>query len=251
MKRKEKLATDFDREWKNRFTRFAEENEDDAGIAGWSQSGLDIRLRRFGALCQMNGTPGHWIDAGCGAGTYSRFLAERNKDVIALDYSFKSVNKAKNRSQTNKILWLVGAIQGMPLRDHAYEGGLCFGVTQAVKDQLSLLLELHRVLASEGTLWIDGLNVYCIPHLYNFLVRFVQNKPLHEHFQSPWNLRETMNRCGFSRIELIWIPILPKRFQKYQPYLETKFVTNLFHKFPILGALFSHTFFLVGTKSDS
>src|SRR6266481_1370695 len=61
-------------EWQGRFREFAESRDDDAGIAGWTSTGLEARLRRFLALWKPGAQGERWLDAGCGAGTYTRVL---------------------------------------------------------------------------------------------------------------------------------------------------------------------------------
>ena len=39
----------FESKWRERFEEFAELRDDDAGIAGWSPSGLETRFRSSGA----------------------------------------------------------------------------------------------------------------------------------------------------------------------------------------------------------
>src|SRR5688572_17722623 len=87
----------FERAWRKRFEGFAERNDDEAGIAGWTNSGLQTRLRRFAALWRVP-TPGQrWLDAGCGAGTYTRLLEEHGLEVVGVDYSLTSLRKARAR----------------------------------------------------------------------------------------------------------------------------------------------------------
>ena len=40
----------FEQEWRSRFIEFADLRDDDAGIAGWSTTGLDARFRFFRSL---------------------------------------------------------------------------------------------------------------------------------------------------------------------------------------------------------
>ena len=74
-----KKPRSFEKLWRKRFENFASNAEDDVGIAGWSATGLDARLRKFKEI--WNNHPelkkDIWLDAGCGAGTYTRFIAEQ------------------------------------------------------------------------------------------------------------------------------------------------------------------------------
>lgn len=44
----------FEKLWRKRFESFATNAEDDAGIAGWSPTGLDARLRKFKEIWNSN-----------------------------------------------------------------------------------------------------------------------------------------------------------------------------------------------------
>ena len=90
-----KTRHNFEKKWKERFEGYASNADDDAGIAGRSPTGLDDRLRQFINICGSNILKENfWLDAGCGAGTYSRFIASQGANVIGLDYSFPSLQKA-------------------------------------------------------------------------------------------------------------------------------------------------------------
>ena len=87
----------FEEGWRRRFEKFAAHSNDDARIAGWSTTGLEIRFRYF---LHLWGKKEHtlaefWLDLGCGAGTYSRFIAGQGMQVISLDYSYPTLQKAK------------------------------------------------------------------------------------------------------------------------------------------------------------
>ncbi len=93
-----KTQHNFEKKWKERFENFAINAHDDAGIAGWSPTGLDTRLRQFidiweNSILEKN----TWLDAGCGAGTYSRFMTSQGSDVIGtrLLFSFFTESHAK------------------------------------------------------------------------------------------------------------------------------------------------------------
>ena len=92
----------FEEKWRRRFERYAVSSNDDAGIAGWSESGLAARFRQFTRAWRhehRESTPtGQWLDAGCGAGTYTRYLLSQRLNVIAVDYSEPTTRKARTRS---------------------------------------------------------------------------------------------------------------------------------------------------------
>ncbi|MDH5552168.1 MAG: hypothetical protein OEX82_02430 [Nitrosomonas sp.] len=55
------MPNSFERAWRKRFEGFATYSEDDAGIAGWSPTGLATRLRQFTCLWEKASS-----SSGCG-----------------------------------------------------------------------------------------------------------------------------------------------------------------------------------------
>ena len=121
----------FEHQWRERFEEFALYRDDDAGIAGWTKSGLDTRLRRFIGLWQPGPTGQRWLDAGCGAGTYSRILTDHGSTVVGIDYSMPTVSKAVARA-IEGASFVIADVRTMPFPPRVFDGVICFGVTQAL-----------------------------------------------------------------------------------------------------------------------
>lgn len=231
----------FARDWKERFEEFAQDNEDDAGIAGWSQTGLQTRLRHFQHYWRYSSPAGRWIDVGCGAGTYVRVLAERGLAVIAMDYSLPTLQKARSRL-TQPLL--AADVTRLPLASAMVDGALCFGVLQALPTSRVAVEELARVLRRDGELWIDALNAWCLPHLAEQLWRRLRGRPPHVRYESPRQLAKILRSAGFSAVHLYWLPILPASLQRLQWLLETPVFRALLHVLFPIGALLSHSFLI-------
>src|SRR5436190_11630124 len=155
---------EFERKWKERFAEYGTLYDDDAGIAGWSPTGLDTRFRHFVDAFGSAPIQGVWLDAGCGAATYSRFLATQGATVLALDYSFPSLVKASARSPDG-LRFVAGDATRLPFHPATFDGVLCFGVTQALSDTEPVVRELAAVCRVGGQVWIDALNQWCLPHV--------------------------------------------------------------------------------------
>ncbi|MHB1241369.1 MAG: hypothetical protein B7Z66_07950 [Chromatiales bacterium 21-64-14] len=235
----------FEKGWRRRFTRFAEASEDDAGIAGWSPSGLQARLQNFRWLLGDRRLAGLWADAGCGAGTYARDLALRGCRVIGFDYSVPTITKARARGNTD-IYWAVADVTDLPVPDDAFDGALCFGVVQALSSSDRLVRELARVVRSGGEVWIDALNGWCLPHVSERLRRWVQGRPPHVRYESPFQLKRMAKECGLCDVHLYWIPIFPARFATLQWLGETQVARWILKVLPIVGALTSHAIVIHG-----
>jgi SAM-dependent methyltransferase len=102
--------------------------------------------------------PGKTLDLCCGAGTNPVYLANKGFDVTALDVSDKAVEYAKEMACEAKVelAFLVGDFVYLPFKreqfDFAFDFG-CFHHVQ-VKDRLTFIKGIHRVLKPKGTYFL-------------------------------------------------------------------------------------------------
>lgn len=239
---KQEPAT-FEARWRKRFEGFADNNDDDAGIAGWSPTGLQARLRNFERLWVADNNNTTWLDVGCGAGTYSRFLASHGVTVVGMDYCVSAVQKATLRDSTG-CHWCAADVRKLPAKPETFDGILCFGVIQALADSDSAVGELAATVRRGGELWIDALNGLCLPHLWERLRRKLSGRAPHVRYETPRQLMHIMKTHGLENAELFWIPILPSSQQRFQWLVETPMARWMFRHVPMLGALLSHAFLL-------
>jgi ubiquinone/menaquinone biosynthesis C-methylase UbiE len=242
-----KKNTNFEKLWRMRFEAYALRRDDDAGIAGWSQFGLETRLRHFQNVWPKDKPGNIWLDVGCGAGTYARYLGESGITVLGADYSEPTVHKAKERG-SGKISWFVGDVNKLPLLEESVDGILCFGVIQALSGSSEAVNEMARVVRREGAVWIDGLNGRCIPTAISRLKRWLRRRPMHLRYESPAILMKLLKEQGFEDLRYYWVPILPARVHRFQPLLETGLATWLFRFVPLIGSLFCHAYVVTGKK---
>jgi len=242
-------SSSFERSWKKRFGQYADARDDDAGIAGWSQTGLETRVRNFGALWASSGDGHLWLDAGCGAGTYARFMVSRGKQVVGLDYCYPAVKKAVSRS-CDGVAWGVADVKQLPVATGSFDGAICFGVTQALSNSNEVSRELTAAVKPGGEVWIDALNSACLPHLIGRVKRIFLRRDMHLRYESPRQLRRAMADAGLVKLTRYWIPILPWRFHRYQWFFETRGMRWLLHALPLLGSLMSHGFVMKGYRKQ-
>jgi len=98
-----------------------------------------------------------WLDAGCGTGTLSRWLAERGCHVLGVDAASSMIVAATQLAQTSAHLDTlkfarVETIGRLPLEDDSMDGVLCSSVLEYVDDPRVCLAELARVLKKGGLL---------------------------------------------------------------------------------------------------
>mgnify|MGYP005813410231 CR=1 FL=1 len=238
---------DFEQRWRERFERFAGLGNDDATIAGWTRTGLAARVRHFERHWPGDAPGRRWLDAGCGAGTYTRLLAARGIDVISMDYSMPTLVKARSRG--GAIAWVQADVTRLPVRPASCDGVLCLGVMQALSGSGAALDELLRAVRPQGQVWIDALNAWCLPHLVKSLRAWLHGERPRLRYESPWRMRRFARASGAPDARLVWLPILPARLQRWQWLVEARPVVALLAAVPLLGALLSHSFVIAGTRA--
>lgn len=243
----------FEESWRKRFEKFAAKAIDDAGVAGWSPTGLETRLRCFTYLWEQHSYFKNelWLDAGCGAGTYSRRLADQGIQVIGMDYSLPALQKAREKNADGSIHWCAADATKLPVKPESFDGALCFGVTQALSQSKEVIAQLATCIKPGGEIWIDALNGKCLPHAWERFIRWIGRRPRHLRYESYGNLKQIMHAYQLTDIELFWLPMLPARWSQYQCLLETATSRWIFQHIPGIGMLFSHALILRAKRSQS
>jgi len=239
----EPKRTSFEAQWHERFVEFATLREDDAGIAGWSPSGLDTRFRFFRKHWRQAEPGGRYIDVGCGAATYTRWLAERGLAIVGVDYSQPTLFKARARTPAS-IPLCAGDATRLPFADASFEGALCFGLLQAVSHAAPVAAELGRILKNDGELWIDALNDGGLAARTQKARLRWQGKQMHLRYDDPAAITRDLGDAGFVDIEKHWLPIMPSRIRWLQPLAESRLTAAVFAALPPAAALCSHAFVL-------
>lgn len=235
----------FEKSWQQRFAEFAAQNDSDAGIAGWSETGLQTRFRFFTSLWQRPNPSALYVDAGCGAGTYSRWLANEGLSVIGVDYSLTSLIKAKQR-EPERVAYCAADASRLPFPDASVDGLLCFGVLQAVWEAEPFVFEAARVLKSGGELWIDALNASGLHAKWDKTMRRLRGKAMHLRYESPRALVSMIEGAGFSKVTRHWLPIMPHRLQRLQVVCESRTIQGILNTITPLGAIASHSVLVRG-----
>jgi ubiquinone/menaquinone biosynthesis C-methylase UbiE len=236
------LKSDFETAWRRRFEDFGIEHDDEAGIAGWSETGLRTRLRNFVRSWNHEQAGTLWLDAGCGAGSYSRVFVACGKGVVALDYSVPTLQKARQRLLDEKVAYVAGDVRHLPLRSASFDGAICFGVMQALSSPNSAISELARVVRPGGHIWVDALNAYCLPNLADRLFSSACGREARLRYDSPRRLSRAFRESGFQEVQMIWVPIMPRNFQVLQRVLESGIFRALLTILPWFGSAVSHAF---------
>lgn len=238
----------FEEQWRQRFIQRGTVCQDDADIAGWTRSGLEARLRNFQRLWPGDAPGALWLDVGCGAGSYTRYLAGQGVSPIGMDYSLPSVQKARERSPA-AMTWAVGDVTQLAIRPASLDGVLCFGVMQALSRPEQAVRELVHATRPGGQVWIDALNRDCLTTRIRCLVARLTGRSPGLRYDRVGDLAAWLEREGATGIQVHWIPILPGRLQRYQSLLERPWMRRLIRAVPGLGSLLSHAILVSAKRS--
>lgn len=239
------MNSSFEETWRRRFESFGARADDDAGIAGWSANGLATRLRAFERAFGADRLDGQtWIDLGCGAGTYSRWLAARGAQVIALDYSQPSLAKAARAPANAGIAFAAADANQLPLPAACADGALLFGVLQALASPAAALAELRRVLRPGAGLWVDALNARSAAARAIAARERARGEPPRLRHDDPGQLLAALHAAGFEGVQLRWVPIAPGRLAAAQPLLDAAPVRGALAALPPLARTLSHALLL-------
>ncbi|UXW84914.1 class I SAM-dependent methyltransferase [Microbacterium azadirachtae] len=99
-------------------------------------------------------TPGSLLDAGCGPGLWTAFLAGAGRDVIGLDVSAEFLAAARERHPA--LRFEAASVRDLPFADEAFGGVLAwYSLIHLPPDELpAVIAELGRVLAPGGRMLI-------------------------------------------------------------------------------------------------
>lgn len=95
------------------------------------------------------------LEAGCGAGRFTRVLAEAGARLVTFDYSGAIDICRENNGWFPNVVYLQCDILEMPFRPGAFDYVFCHGVLQHTPDPKAAFMALARQVARGGRLSID------------------------------------------------------------------------------------------------
>ncbi|MDX9740786.1 MAG: class I SAM-dependent methyltransferase [Gammaproteobacteria bacterium] len=244
------MRSGFEENWRRRFIERGSRFDDDAAIAGWTDAGLAARMRNFQRTWRGDAPGALWVDAGCGAGSYTRHLAAAGLRVIGLDYSLPSVQKARERS-AREIVWAVSDVRRLPLRPGSADGVMCFGVLQALDEPEAAIAELMATVRPGGQVWIDALNAVCLPTLARGALARLKGRQLALRYHRAAHLAELMRRHGAVDVRIRRVPILPPALARLQPLVESRACRGLLNALGPLGSPFAHAVLISARRTGA
>jgi SAM-dependent methyltransferase len=99
------------------------------------------------------------LDAGCGHGYGSAYLAERGSmDVLGIDSDEDAIAFAKANYQGNNVMFLSSDVAMLPLKSEVFDSVVSFEVIEHLDDPQIFLSEVRRVLKVGGVLVLSTPN---------------------------------------------------------------------------------------------
>jgi 2-polyprenyl-3-methyl-5-hydroxy-6-metoxy-1,4-benzoquinol methylase len=141
----------------------------DAEAAEWSERYIrDPRFRRrferITGLLQkvLPGIPGSALDAGCGTGIFSQYLARKGWNVTAIDASPEMIEAARNYESLITHYELKGAIDFQNCTIESFEAApnsfdviLSLSSLEYIEDDESAIQKFHKLLKPSGLLVVS------------------------------------------------------------------------------------------------
>lgn len=236
--------------WRAAFERFADQYDEDHEIAGWSKDGLKLRMECYFRQFQKCRPAARSLvlDIGCGSGAYSRCLAQMGYRVVGVDFSKKALLKAKQKSGSLKIDYVVADANHLPFKNSCAAHILCIGVLQSLSETQAVFSEFRRILKQNAYLAATALNSLEILNVFNRLLRRVAYidkdcKCIERLVRfSPFALKEIGKKHAFKAPVFLPIQIYPAKLSCL------KRLFNFWNTLPLLPFLTAHAFFLWAKK---
>lgn len=157
-------------------------------------------------LADRDLTGQEWLDAGCGTGTLSRFLAtHKGCKVLGVDASAEMISKCAPAPNTE--FHQIRDICETGLPDASFDGVLCSSTLEYVPNPPAALWELRRVLRPNGLLLVSVPNAHPIARwpvlaIYWLTKNFGRRRWFEyldhsKHCYLESRFRALLERCGF------------------------------------------------------
>ncbi len=111
------------------------------------------------------------LDAACGEGYGSGILSQYAREVIGLDISKDTIERAKNTyANIRNLKFVQGSIANLPLEDGSIDVVVSFETIEHVNEELqnSFITEVKRVLKKDGIFIVSTPNKKIYSDLYNY-----------------------------------------------------------------------------------
>mgnify|MGYP000417190232 FL=1 len=166
-------------------------------------SKLDKLLRPH----NTRGKPARALDAGCGSGQYTLYLASNyTYNTVGIDKSRILVSKAFKKSEEKnlKVDFLNADIFSLPFKSESFGLVLCINVIEFVQNKIEAVGELKRVLSPEGILILGVCNKYGLWGLIKTVAKpFKRGDPFFKgNFLSRNDIKDIAQKTGLKLLHI-------------------------------------------------
>jgi SAM-dependent methyltransferase len=181
----------------------------------------ELRLSALTALVEPR--PGDRIlDLGCAAGALTHFFTQFGAHVVGVDAEARAIAKA--RSLFPSLEFVQADVARLPFPDESFDKAVAGDLVEHLEDETftSMLREVHRVLAREGTLSIYTPNPrHPIERLKARNIVLAQN-PTHIGLRTTEEL-QTIEAAGFAIDRTTWTPSFFRGLRQVERVLGRRF----------------------------
>lgn len=176
---------------------------------------------------------GKTLEAGCGIGLYSFYLQKKSSCLTALDVNEVQLKILKNafRRRNFRSHFLLASLPFLCFKDHTFDTVVCTEVLEHVKEDLTSLQEMRRILKPEGKLLLS-----CPVPPSPFEENHSTAKEPHEHVREGYTREQLLaitKKAGFEVIKLEYCFLFFSRvafqfiyfFQKFFKFRPPAFLT--------------------------
>jgi ubiquinone/menaquinone biosynthesis C-methylase UbiE len=153
----------------------------------------EMRLTEFSQIDEIfteKGPFANILDAGCGSGLHTFYLAKGDRAVVGIDNVNEMIEVARSRiaanSSNKKIVFVRAEIDKLPFQDEEFDLVVClFGGFYHTSNYHQIISEFHRVMKPNGICLISVLNRWRIQRILHSVLNFrfkwlfdaLQNRP--------------------------------------------------------------------------
>lgn len=121
------------------------------------------------------------IEIGCTEGYGTEKIAEKVKEVVAIDKDKEIIEYAKSKNKRNSVKFQEVDATKLPFEDNRFDIGVCLQVLEHIENDKQFLSEMRRVLKPNGIFFCSTPNKS---------IRFVKKKPWNRFHVREYNYNE-------------------------------------------------------------
>ncbi len=148
------------------------------------------------------------LDAGCGGGFLSNFLAQNGHQVTGIDQSRESLEVAKHYDMTKKVDYVCSDVYSLPFESQRYDVVCAMDFLEHLENPKLAISEMGRVLKPGGLFFFHTFNRNWLSYfvIIKFVEWFIKNTPPNLHilrlFIKPKELASYCDQAGLEVVQM-------------------------------------------------